>query len=122
MLKYYCIVIGQSASDQALCHGAKDGGLHLKRHDDVPWGYVQMIRLSDRHRGWASALHLLAENITETPGGDGPVSPTDDADDEREPFHLDDTELANRLARDRGLPYTSSPSHAERPFPLAVQP
>ena len=81
-----------------------------------------MIHSSDLHRSWRTALHQLAEGVTNAPSSDEPHPPTDDADDEREPFHLDDTELANRLVRDRGLPYSSAPSYAQRSCPLAVQP
>ena len=84
-----------------------------------------MFHTSEFHTGWLSALRSLALSLgadpsTKTPQRD-PVS--DDGDDaEREPFHLDDTELANRLVRDRGLIHYGTPPHAGIVFPDMVQP
>ena len=41
----------------------------------------------------------------------------DQLDDEREPFHLDDEELAKRLVKDRGLVRYSTPPHTHLLFP-----
>ncbi len=90
-----------------------------------PRGYVHMLHTSDLHFGWRTALHSLAETVSQHLGDDEtrPADSTlDDADDEREPFHLDDTELANRLVRERGLIHYVTPPHAHLLFPLAVQP
>lgn len=82
-----------------------------------------MLHSTDLHYGWRSALHSLAETFSRTPSGDEPHaddSTLDDGDDELEPFHLDDTELANRLIRDRNLINYSTPPHAHLIFPRAV--
>ena len=73
--------------------------------------------------GWKSALRgLLAPRATRsqantlfdrTPAGDA----GDGKDDEREPFHLDDTEIAQRLVKDRGLTLYITPPHAHLVFP-----
>ncbi len=97
---------------------------HLRQRDDALAGNVRMLHNTNLHHGWRSALHSLAENFSRSPSGDEPRaddSTLDDGDDEREPFHLDDTELANRLVRDRGLIHYSTPPHAHLLFPLAVQ-
>ena len=85
-----------------------------------------MLHSSDLHSGWRSALRSLADNVSRQKSADGApqVHPfPDDGDDaEREPFHLDDTELAGRLVRDRGLPQYSTPPHAHLFLPQSVQP
>ena len=73
--------------------------------------------------GWKSALRgLLAPRdafsqantlFDRNPDKDGP----DSNDDEREPFHLDDTEIARRLVKDRGLTLYITPPHAHLVFP-----
>ena len=73
--------------------------------------------------GWKSALRgLLAPRdrssqantlFDRNPANDG----TDGNDDEREPFHLDDTEIALRLVKDRGLTLYTTPPHAHIVFP-----
>ena len=65
------------------------------------------MRHADLHHGWKSALRSLAENVsrhepTDESGQDDALLDVND-DAELEPFHLDDTELASRLVRDRGL-------------------
>jgi hypothetical protein len=84
-----------------------------------------MLHPSDPNTGWRSALHSLAQSLSadpadKTPQGDPPTDAEEDA--EREPFHLDDTELAKRLVRDRGLIHYSTPPHARLVFPDMVQP
>jgi hypothetical protein len=84
-----------------------------------------MLHLSDLHTGWRSALRSLelsvhAHAADATPGGD--PSPEDGDDADREPFHLDDTELAKRLVRDRGLIQYDTPSHPRQAFPDAPKP
>ncbi len=86
-----------------------------------------MFHASDLHQGWRSALRSLAENIARHPSAGSAcrddAEPVDDGDDsEREPFHLDDTELAGRLVRERGLPHYNTPPHAHLLFPQMVQP
>lgn len=85
-----------------------------------------MPHTSGLHHGWRSALRSLSENLSKHQVADD-ARPDDalrdDSDDsEREPFHLDDTELAGRLVRDRGLPHYSTPPHAHLLFPRMVQP
>lgn len=86
-----------------------------------------MLHASDFQVGWPSALRSLALSVRMTadptdiaPQGD-PV-PDDGDDAEREPFHLDDTELASRLVRDRGLIHYSTPPRPRHGFPGIVQP
>ena len=79
-----------------------------------------MLHPSDFHGGWRSALRSLAlsmdvEHPDKTPERE-PLSEECD-DSEREPFHLDDTELASRLVRDRGLIHYCTPPHARLLFP-----
>jgi hypothetical protein len=40
-----------------------------------------------------------------------------DSDDEREPFHLDDTEIALRFVNSRGLQEYTTPPHAHLLLP-----
>ena len=73
--------------------------------------------------GWKSALrgllasrdasglaNTLFDRNSTNDGADG-------NDDEREPFHLDDTEIAHRLGKDRGLFLYITPPHAHLVFP-----
>jgi hypothetical protein len=60
--------------------------------------------------GWKSALLALidarkqsSEAKSLASDDSAPADMTESGDDEREPFHLDDTELAQRVVRDRGL-------------------
>ena len=83
-----------------------------------------MFHPSDLQTGWRSALRSLARNVSTQRASDGTRNtdlPDDGDDAEREPFHLDDTELANRLVRDRGLIHYSTPPHAHLLFPFMVQ-
>jgi hypothetical protein len=84
-----------------------------------------MLHPSDPHTGWRSALSSLAQSLSTDPADKTPQGDpnSDDGEDaEREPFHLDDTELAKRLVRDRGLIHYSTPPHARLVFPDMVQP
>lgn len=84
-----------------------------------------MLHPSDLHTGWRSALRSLALSVDAKADDEGPILEPlgDDGEDaEREPFHLDDTELANRLVRDRGLTHYSTPPHARLLFPDMGQP
>ena len=65
-------------------------------------------------------LHPV-QSLTKNRSLDETQPPTEDTDDEREPFHLDDLELAKRLVPDRGLP-SGTTSTPQRPFRLAVLP
>ncbi len=77
-----------------------------------------MLHASALALGWKSALLALVETrngpSSENLLGGGEALPpsSDGGDDEREPFHLDDTELATRLVRDRGLVHYRTPPHA----------
>ena len=84
-----------------------------------------MLQPADFQSGWRSALRSLALSISPERTEKGPDSdpaPEQGDDAEREPFHLDDTELANRLVRDRGLIHYSTPPHARLLFPDMGQP
>ena len=82
-----------------------------------------MLHASARSIGWTSALLALVH--FHAPArlalGSGEADLASDAadlnDDEREPFHLDDTELATRLVRDRGLIHYRTPPHTHLMFP-----
>ena len=78
-----------------------------------------MLHASALAIGWRSALFALAEAHSRAPragsdAGDSSAAPSgpDDGDEDREPFHLDDTELALRLARDRGLVSYRTPAQS----------
>ena len=76
-----------------------------------------MLHASALAHGWKSALLALVETgnrpASEHPDeGEAVPAGSDGGDDEREPFHLDDTELATRLVRDRGLVHYRTPPHA----------
>jgi len=84
-----------------------------------------MLHAADLHTGWRAALSSLAQRLSAEQHDQGPEDePTpDDGDDaEREPFHLDDTELAKRLVRDRGLIRYSTPPHTHLLFQDMVLP
>ena len=81
-----------------------------------------MLHASALAVGWKSALLALlpqrrngvaqvADSSTE------PFRQCADVDDEREPFHLDDTEIALRLVKSRGLQEYTTPPHAHLLFP-----
>jgi hypothetical protein len=80
-----------------------------------------MLHASALAVGWRSALLALLPR-RQGDVGQIPVSGTDitkqcaEADDDREPFHLDDTELALRLVS-RGLQEYRTPPHAHLMFP-----
>ncbi len=68
---------------------------------------------------WRDALLSLVEGHRNLPSdspdpADTPPDENESTDDEREPFHLDDTELANRLVRDRGLVHYQTPPNTHR--------
>ena len=83
-----------------------------------------MMHASALAVGWRSALLALAASHRAAPrlahdafdGGPRPDAP-EEADDEREPFHLDDEEIASRLVRDQGPVCHSTPPRAHRRFP-----
>ena len=82
-----------------------------------------MLHASALAHGWKSALLALVETRTRSSSENlldhyesRPPS-SDGGDDEREPFHLDDTELVTRLVRDRGLLLYTTPPHAHLVFP-----
>ena len=82
-----------------------------------------MLHASARAVGWTSALlalvdsHATPRREPQSAEPDLPTEVADQNDDEREPFHLDDTELATRLVRDRGLLHYSTPPHTHLIFP-----
>ena len=83
-----------------------------------------MLHPSDLHTAWRAALRSLSQSVmaAEPEERAEPAPPSDDTGDaEREPFHLDDTELASRLVRDRGLIHYGTPPHARLVFPSMVQ-
>ena len=82
-----------------------------------------MLHASALAVGWRSALLALLPQRRN--GLRQPLVPPLDAsrpsiepDDDREPFHLDDTEIALRLAMSRGLQEYLTPPHAHVLFPL----
>jgi hypothetical protein len=83
-----------------------------------------MLHASALAIGWRSALFALVE-AHKAPCLENPMAECeslmdgiDQGDDEREPFHLDDTELATRLVRDRGLSHYRTPPHSHLVFPF----
>jgi len=81
-----------------------------------------MLHASALAVGWRSALLALLPQR----GSDlrqpadstmDALRPSIDADDDREPFHLDDTEIALRLVNSRGLQDYTTPPHAHLLFP-----
>ena len=84
-----------------------------------------MSHSPDFHTGWRAALRALAKSVPAPAGDENPGQGAlagDDDDAEREAFHLDDTELATRLIRDRSLLLYSTPPHARLLFPDMVRP
>jgi hypothetical protein len=83
-----------------------------------------MLHASALAIGWKSALLALidarkqaSELETQASEASAPADATEQGDDEREPFHLDDTELAQRVVRDRGLVrYRTPPSTYVIPY------
>jgi hypothetical protein len=81
-----------------------------------------MLHASALAIGWRSALlALFPQRRSDT--GQTAVSSSDlpkqhaESDDEREAFHLDDTEIALRLVKSRGLQEYRTPPHAHLMFP-----
>jgi hypothetical protein len=80
-----------------------------------------MLHASALAVGWKSAFYALfkresAADATVTPGLDI-LRSAQDSDEEREPFHLDDPEIALRLVTSRGLQEYITPPHAHLLFP-----
>ena len=83
-----------------------------------------MMHASALAVGWRSALTALAASHGKGPSlaldadsrEPGPDASARD-DDDLEPFHLDDEELARRLVKDRGLVRYSTPPHNHPRFP-----
>jgi hypothetical protein len=80
-----------------------------------------MLHASALAVSWKSAFYALfqREGVADTNvtlGLDIPRSASD-SDEEREPFHLDDTEIALRLVNTRGLHEYKTPPHAHLLFP-----
>jgi hypothetical protein len=81
-----------------------------------------MLHASALAVGWRSALLALFSQRRSNVG-QAVDSNTDipkqwaESDDEREPFHLDDTEIALRLVKSRGLGEYRTPPHAHLMFP-----
>jgi hypothetical protein len=80
-----------------------------------------MLHASALAVGWKSALLALLpqrrNDAGETSVPDTDVRLCAEVDDEREPFHLDDTEIALRLVKSRGLQEYKTPPHAHLMFP-----
>lgn len=80
-----------------------------------------MVYASALAVGWKSAFLGLFHRRHATPHATstfGMDSPTQYSDgDEREAFHLDDTEIALRLVKSRGLQEYRTPPHAHLLFP-----
>ena len=84
-----------------------------------------MLQPSDFLGGRAFLRRSLAPGARAERPDETPVNPPvpDDVEDaEREPFHLDDTELANRLVRDRGLIHYTTPPRSRNVRPDREQP
>ncbi len=81
-----------------------------------------MLHASALAVGWKSALlALLSQHrnaaAQTAPSGTVNPKPCNETDDDREPFHLDDTELALRLETSRGLQEYRTPPHVHLMFP-----
>jgi hypothetical protein len=81
-----------------------------------------MLHASALAVGWRSALlALFTQRRSDV--GQAAISRSDiikqspDSDDEREAFYLDDTEIALRLVKSRGLQEYKTPPHAHLMFP-----
>ncbi len=81
-----------------------------------------MLHASALAVGWKSALLAMFPQ-RRTAVAQTVDSSTDvprqcpETDDDREPFHLDDTEIALRLVKSRGLQEYRTPPHAYLMFP-----
>ncbi len=81
-----------------------------------------MLHASALAVSWKSALLALftqrqdVATQTAVSSTDGPRQFAE-SDDDREPFHLDDTEIALRLVKSRGLQEYRTPPHAYLMFP-----
>ena len=79
---------------------------------------------------WRTALLALAEAHTRAARtgnraaepSEAPSDSDDGDDDEREPFHLDDTELVLRLARARGIVNYRTPPYSIPAIPSPANP
>ncbi|MEO5815229.1 MAG: hypothetical protein ABIT20_08120 [Gemmatimonadaceae bacterium] len=81
-----------------------------------------MLHASALAVGWKSAFLALFSPRRNDDGQTAVSSielsrPFTDCDDEREPFHLDDTEIALRLVTSRGLQEYKTPPHVHLMFP-----
>ena len=91
--------------------------------DDATARKSTMMHASALAVGWRSALRALADSHRTYPrlahdarDGELRTDTAEQPDDEREPFHLDDEELASRLVRDCGPVRHSTPPHTHRRF------
>ena len=81
-----------------------------------------MLHASALAVGWKSALLSLLPQRRNA-AAQTAASSTDvprqcpESDDDREPFHLDDTEITLRLVKSRGLQEYRTPPHAHLMFP-----
>ncbi|MEO8336896.1 MAG: hypothetical protein ABI664_18070 [bacterium] len=81
-----------------------------------------MLHASALAVGWKSSFLAL---FTQRQGNASQTAVTSidlsrqcvESDDEREPFHLDDPEIALRLVKSRGLQEYKTPPHAHLMFP-----
>jgi len=81
-----------------------------------------MLHASALAVGWRSALLALftqrRSNVGQAIDSNADIPKQwGESDDEREPFHLDDTEIALRLVKSRGLQEYRTPPHAHLMFP-----
>lgn len=81
-----------------------------------------MVYASALAVGWRSALLGLFQQRADATRADSPSAmdiprQCPDSDEEREAFHLDDTEIALRLVKSRGLQEYKTPPHAFLMFP-----
>jgi hypothetical protein len=79
-----------------------------------------MLHASALAVSWKTAFYALFQregvaDVSMTSGKDIPRFA--DSDEDREPFHLDDTEIATRLVETRGLNDYKTPPHAHLLFP-----
>jgi hypothetical protein len=93
--------------------------------DDATARTLNMLHASALATGWRSALSALVEAHkhadrvqTRFDDAEGPEVGPEPTDDEREAFHLDDTELAQRLVRDRGIVRYRTPPNTHLVFPF----
>jgi hypothetical protein len=81
-----------------------------------------MLHASALAIGWKSALVALLPQrqnavVQTTDSSTDLTRLCPETDDDREPFHLDDTEIALRLVKSRGLQEYKTPPHAHLMFP-----